>query len=145
MHHSDSRITGKSPNDVKSFGSTSIRFEKQALHYWPGHDKYYWKCPRREKGTYCIILEVSQTFDRICHERLLYKLNKRLPKQYVNIQKYHITNQTFRIEHDNKNFDTMDIIAGVLKSIQFESILYILYTWNLPVVGTEYYNCNICW
>lgn len=44
-----------------------------------------------------VFLDVAQTFDKVCYEGLIQKLNKMLPKQYAQIFTTYISNGLIRI------------------------------------------------
>lgn len=79
-----------------------------------------------------IFLDVSQAFDKVWHEGLLYKLNQLLPVQYANLLKSYITDRMFRVNHGADYSDFKDIKAGVPQGSVLGPILYLLFTSDIP-------------
>ena len=74
-----------------------------------------------------IFLDVAQAFDKVWHEGLIYKLNKILPKQYVELLQSYISNRIFRIKQEDEYSDIKEIRAGVPQGSVLGPILYLLY------------------
>lgn len=79
-----------------------------------------------------IFLDVAQAFDRVWHEGLIYKLNKLLPKQYVELLKSYLSDRLFRIKQEDEYSELKDIAAGVPQGSVLGPILYLLYTCDMP-------------
>ena len=91
-----------------------------------------------EKQVYTVLfLDVAKAFDKVWHEGLLYKLNKMLPKQYVEIFTSYITNRMFRIKQEEAYSGLKDIQAGVPRGSVLGPILYVLYTRDIPELEHE--------
>lgn len=87
-----------------------------------------------EGGGFCnaVFLDVSQAFDRVWHERLIYKLSKMLPGNHVKILSSYVSNRFFRVRFEDSYSDFRPIRAGVPQGSVLSPILYSLYTSDLP-------------
>jgi hypothetical protein len=75
---------------------------------------------------------VSQAFDRVWHKGLEYKLRSLLPKQYSDILTSYIRERTFRVKFENE-YSGSKQIADVPQRSVLRSILYLLYTSDIPI------------
>lgn len=80
-----------------------------------------------------VFLDVAQAFDKVWHEGLIVKLNRLLPKSYVDILASYLSNRVFRVKQDNEYSSLRDIKAGVPQGSILGPILYLLYTSDIPV------------
>lgn len=79
-------------------------------------------------------LDVAQAFYKIWLESLIYKLNKMLSKQHVEIQTSHISNSIFRVKQDVQYFERKELKAGVHQGNVMGLIRYLLYTRDFPAL-----------
>jgi hypothetical protein len=79
-----------------------------------------------------IFLDLKQAFDKVWHKELMTKLHKLLPKQYCQILESYISGRLFRIKQGNKYSNLKEIKAGVPQGNVLLSVLYLLYTYDVP-------------
>jgi hypothetical protein len=68
----------------------------------------------------------------VWHTGLLYKLRLSFPLNYFILLKSYLTNRHFRVKVDNEFSDLLPIHAGVPQGSVLGSLLYLLYTSDLP-------------
>ena len=88
-----------------------------------------------EKKEYCAaaFLDISQAFDRVWHDGLLYKLKKTVPTNYYIFIKSYLEHRHFFVKHCEEVTGLYPISAGVPQGSVMGPILYILFTADLPV------------
>lgn len=88
-----------------------------------------------EKKKYCsaIFLDISQAFDKVWHEGLLYKLKMLLPHHFYEIFKSYIENRYFFVKYEDEHSSLSEISSGVPQGSVLGPILYLLYTADLPL------------
>ncbi|KAL4107111.1 hypothetical protein QTP88_018543 [Uroleucon formosanum] len=87
-----------------------------------------------EKKRYCscIFLDVSQAFDRVWHEGLLYKLKLFLPPSYFLLIKSYLTDRHFQVRFGSSVSNIANINAGVPQGGILSPILYNIYAADQP-------------
>lgn len=78
-------------------------------------------------------LDISQAFDKVWHEGLLYKLKLTIPHTYFNIIKSYLTERHFRVKYQDVYTKLHKIEAGVPQGSVLGPILYTLFTADIPV------------
>lgn len=79
-----------------------------------------------------IFLDISQAFDKVWHEGLLFKLKKLLPQNYYLIMQSYIRDRSFRVKHQNVFTSLREIHSGVPQGSVLGPLLYLIYTADLP-------------
>lgn len=87
-----------------------------------------------EGKRYCAaaFLDISQAFDKVWHEGLLYKIKKNLPLNYYYILKSYLQNRHFFVKQGERTTKLHEIYSGVPQGSVLGPILYLLYTADLP-------------
>lgn len=81
-----------------------------------------------------VFLDVAQAFDKVWHKGLIYKLNRFLPKSYVELLSSYLADRVFRVREENDYSSLKDIKAGVPQGSILGPILYLIYTSDLPAM-----------
>ena len=86
-----------------------------------------------EDKKYCssVFLDISQAFDKIWHEGLLYKIKLHLPS-YFKLFKCFLRERQFRTTVDGEISDTFPVRSGVPQGSVLGPVLYLVYTSGLP-------------
>ena len=87
-----------------------------------------------EKKEFCptVFLDVSQAFDRVWHEGLLYKLKKFLPAPYFLLIKSYLSDRSFKVRLKNSYSTSHRISAGVPQGSDIAPFLYSVFTHDIP-------------
>lgn len=95
-----------------------------------------------ENGEYCTaaFLDISQAFDRVWHDGLLTKLRKLLPINYFLFLKSYLQERSFFVRHGEEVTTLHQINAGVPQGSKLGPILYLLFTFDLPLPQNQYVN-----
>lgn len=87
-----------------------------------------------ENKEYCtgIFLDISQAFDKVWHDGLLYKLKKLLPINYYLFLNSYIDNRHYFVKEGGEISQLNNTSAGVPQGSVMGPILYLLFTSDLP-------------
>uniref|UniRef100_A0A2H8TKI9 Putative RNA-directed DNA polymerase from transposon X-element n=1 Tax=Melanaphis sacchari TaxID=742174 RepID=A0A2H8TKI9_9HEMI len=86
----------------------------------------------KKKYCSCVFLDVSQAFDRVWHEGLLYKLKLFLPPTYYLLIKSYLTDRHFQVRFGSSVSNIANINAGVPQGGILSPILYNIYAADQP-------------
>jgi len=77
-------------------------------------------------------LDISQAFDKVWHEGLLYKIKPLLPDSIYKILKPYLENRHFLIKYREECTSLHPILSGVPQGSVLGPLLYLLYTADSP-------------
>lgn len=88
-----------------------------------------------EEKKYCsaVFIDISQAFDKVWHEGLLFKIKSNLPYQFYEIFKSYLENRTFYVRQQSAISNLQDVKSGVPQGSVLGPTLYLLYTADLPL------------
>lgn len=85
------------------------------------------------KKTGAIFLDVAKAFDKVCHNRLLYKLIKiGLPTAITKLIKSYLMDKKFIIKINEEQSTSTEIRAGVPQGSVLGPLLYLIYVADIP-------------
>lgn len=89
-----------------------------------------------EHKQYCsaAFLDISQAFDRVWHEGLLYKTLNALPVNFYLLIKSYLSQRHFYVKHGEDRSKLHAIEAGVPQGSVMGPVLYLIYTSDLPTL-----------
>uniref|UniRef100_A0A2S2P698 Putative RNA-directed DNA polymerase n=1 Tax=Schizaphis graminum TaxID=13262 RepID=A0A2S2P698_SCHGA len=90
----------------------------------------------KKKYCSCVFLDVSQAFDRVWHEGLLFKLKAFLPPTYFLLIKSYLTDRHFQVKFGSSFSSIEKISAGVPQGGILSPILYNVYAADQPTSPT---------
>ncbi|KAL4083691.1 hypothetical protein QTP88_029007 [Uroleucon formosanum] len=90
----------------------------------------------KKKYCSCVFLDVSQAFDRVWHEGLLFKLKAFLPTTYFLLIKSYLTDRHFQVKFGSSFSNIEKISAGVPQGGILSPILYNVYAADQPTSPT---------
>jgi predicted metallopeptidase len=92
-----------------------------------------------ENNQYCMaaFLDISQAFDRVWHDGLLYKLKTFLPANTYTILQSYLMNRHFRTKYREAYSSLWLVLAGVPQGSVLRPLIYLIYTAELPTLATH--------
>ena len=82
-----------------------------------------------------VFLDVSQAFDKVWHEGLIFKLKSQLPKSFCKFLESYLSNRYFRVKYDDEYSNLNEIFFFFFQGSIFGPTLYLLYTSDLSTDG----------
>ncbi|GBP81063.1 Probable RNA-directed DNA polymerase from transposon BS [Eumeta japonica] len=79
-----------------------------------------------------VFLDISQAFDRVWHEGLLYKIKKLLPHSFFPILKSYLEGRCFEVKYNNESSPLKKINSGVPQGSILGPVLYLIFTADIP-------------
>lgn len=91
-----------------------------------------------ENKEYCpaVFLDISQAFDKVWHQGLLYKIKQILPPQYFKLLSSYLSKREFNVKVNTETSVRCCIRSGVPQGSVLGPILYLLYTSDIPTAST---------
>ena len=88
-----------------------------------------------DEKKYCtaVFLDISQAFDKVWHDGLLFKIKKSLPINYYLFIKSYLSNRRFFVKQGCEITNLHEICAGVPQGSIMGPLLYLLFTHDLPL------------
>ncbi|CAG5030612.1 unnamed protein product [Parnassius apollo] len=88
-----------------------------------------------ENKKYCsaVFLDISQAFDRVWHDGLLFKIKKQLPHSFYFLLKSYLNKRCYEVKLNNTTSDLFEIRSGVPQGSILGPILYLIFTADISV------------
>ena len=121
--------------DLKTLPDHQFGFRKQRSTVKQIHRITHNISQTLKKKKYCsaVFVDIQQTFDKVWHEGLLYKLKKILPHTYYSILKSYLTKRQFVVKCLDAATTTFPIETGIPQGSVLGSLLFSIYTADLPI------------
>lgn len=93
-----------------------------------------------ENKQYCsaLFIDISQAFDKVWHEGLLFKITNLLPANTHKLFKSYLSERSFRVRSKNEFSTSRKISAGVPQGSILGPLLYIIFTADMPTNALTY-------
>lgn len=85
-----------------------------------------------KKHCSAVFLDVTQAFDKVWHDGLLYKIQQKLPEDFHAILKSYLHCRYFFVKQNDDITDIHKINSGIPQGSVLGPIMYLLYTADLP-------------
>ena len=117
------------------FGFRKGHSTKEQVHRIVTHIKIAF-----EYRQYCsaLFIGISQAFDKVWHEGLLYKICEVLPTNTHKLLKSYLTTRSFQVRSKGTLSVSKKVNAGVPQGSILGPILYIIYTSDMPTSALTY-------
>jgi hypothetical protein len=79
-------------------------------------------------------LDISQAFDKVWHDGLLYKIKHSLPS-YFNLIKSYLSDRQFRTVVNGEVSKVFPVKSGVPQGSILDPVFYLLYTSDIPTTA----------
>ena len=88
-----------------------------------------------ERGQYCtaVFLDISQAFDKVCHQDLLYKLHAIFPTNIYSVLHSYLHHRHFMIRYREAYSTLHPVSSGFPQGSDLGPLLYLIYTADLPI------------
>lgn len=108
-----------------------FRRQHSTVHQLKRVTNYIRQKKAERKTTSMVLLDIENAFDTICHDGLIYKLNKNgTPMYLLKILRAFISNRQFMVEVNRVLSDPKKVVAGVPQGSVLSPILYATYIAN---------------